>query len=93
MSALNDLVTGALLGKVAVGTTEKAILELAELYREIDNYDRICTEVRNELTAAGIPELTEDKLKVLPLKQRVSLLRERLARAMKLLREHTKEEE
>jgi len=85
MNAINDLVRGALLGKVVVGTTEKAILELAELYREIDNYDRICTEVRNELTAAGIPELTEDRLTVVPLADRVGILRARLEEAETLL--------
>jgi hypothetical protein len=77
MSALNDLITGAFLGTVVVGTLEKAVLELAELYREIDRYDKICTEVRNELTAAGIPELTEDRLTVLPLVKRVVALREK----------------
>jgi hypothetical protein len=77
MSAINDLITGAFLGKVVVGTVEKAVLELAELYREIDHYDKICTEVRNELTAAGIPELTEDRMTVLPLVKRVVALRER----------------
>ena len=75
MSTLNDLITGALQGRVVVGTVEKAVLELAELYREIDNYDRICTEVRNQLTAGGIPELTEDRLTVIPLVKRVALLR------------------
>jgi hypothetical protein len=74
MSALNDLITGAFLGKVVVGTVDKAVLELAELYREIDRYDKICTDVRNQLTAAGIPELTEDKLTVLPLAKRVEML-------------------
>jgi len=29
MSALNDLITGAFLGKVVVGTVEKAVLELS----------------------------------------------------------------
>jgi hypothetical protein len=33
--------------------------------------------VRNELTAAGIPELTEDRMTVLPLVKRVVALRER----------------
>ena len=41
------------------------------LRAEIDGYDKICTEVRNELTAAGIPELTEDRLTVVPLVKRV----------------------
>ena len=44
------------------------------LRAEIDGYDKICTQVRNELTAAGIPELTEDRLCVVPLAKRVALL-------------------
>ena len=86
MNAINDLVRGALLGKVSSGTTERAILELAELYREIDNYDRICTEVRNELTAAGIPELTEDRLTVVPLSKRVAQLRTDFELALSILK-------
>ena len=77
MSALNELITGAFLGQVVVGTVEKAVLELAELYREIDNYDKICTQIRNELTAAGIPELTEDRMTVVPLATRVRILVQR----------------
>ena len=76
-SALNDLITGALQGRIVVGVVEKAIRELAVLYQEIDHYDKVCTEVRNELADAGIPELTEDRLTVLPLAKRVSLLRAR----------------
>jgi hypothetical protein len=59
---------------------------LAEKYQiylqicaEIDRYDKVCTEIRNELTAAGIPELTEDRLTVLPLVKRVAQLRTDLA--------------
>jgi hypothetical protein len=44
------------------------------LRAEIDGYDKICTGVRSELTAAGIPELTEDRLTVVPLVKRVVLL-------------------
>ena len=44
------------------------------LRAEIDMYDRTCAEVRNELTAAGIPELTEDRLYVVPLAKRVRSL-------------------
>ena len=50
---------------------------ITDLRAEIDHYDKICTDVRNELTAAGISELTEDRLTVLPLAKRVSLLRAR----------------
>ena len=78
MSALNELITGAFLGQVVVGTVEKAVLELAELYREIDSYDKICTQMRNELTAAGIPELTEDRMTVIPLATRVRMLVQRV---------------
>ena len=53
MSALNDLITGAFLGKVVVGTVEKAVLELAELYRRMDWAARVITELRNKpFTAA-----------------------------------------
>lgn len=48
--------------------------EIDHLRAEIDRYDKVCAEVRNELTAAGIPELTEDRLTVVPLAKRVSLL-------------------
>ena len=54
--------------------------EILRLRAEIDRYDKICTEVRNELTAAGIPELTEDRLTVVPLAKRVALLRSELER-------------
>jgi hypothetical protein len=89
MSALNDLITGAFLGTVVVGTLEKAVLELAELYREIDRYDKICTEVRNELTAAGIPELTEDRLTVLSLAKRVKCLGDENAQARKVIENYS----
>ena len=46
---------------------------------EIDQYDAVLTKVRNELTAAGIPELTEDRLTVLPLSNRVYQLCAKLA--------------
>jgi hypothetical protein len=46
-----------------------------KLRAEIDRYDSICTAVRNELTAAGIPELTDDRLTVVPLVKRVATLR------------------
>jgi len=48
--------------------------EMTQLRAEIDMYDRTCAEVRNELTAAGIPELTEDRLYVVPLAKRVRSL-------------------
>jgi hypothetical protein len=41
---------------------------------EIDHYDKVCTEVRNVLTVCDIPELTGDRLTVLPLATRVYLL-------------------
>jgi len=65
---------------------------LAEKYQiylqncaEIDRYDKVCTEIRNELTAAGIPELTEDRLTVLPLVKRVAQLRTELDEAKQVI--------
>jgi len=47
----------------------------AQLRAEVDKYDSICTAVRNELTNAGVPELTDDRLAVVSLVARVALLR------------------
>jgi hypothetical protein len=52
----------------------EAAAELAALRAEVDRYDRVCTEVRNSLTSFGIPELTGDRLTVIPLVERVRLL-------------------
>jgi len=48
---------------------------IAQLRAELDRYDSICTAVRNELTNAGVPELTDDKLAVVSLVARVAILR------------------
>jgi len=48
--------------------------KIQELEAEIDRYDKVCTDIRNELTAVGIPELTDDRLSVIPLVDRVKKL-------------------
>jgi hypothetical protein len=53
---------------------KKLEAENTQLKNEIDRYDKICTEIRNILTACNIPELTGDRLTVLPLATRVYLL-------------------
>jgi len=53
-----------------IAKTASIAAERDALRDEIDRYDKICTGVRNELTAAGIPELTEDRLMVVPLVKR-----------------------
>jgi len=51
------------------------VKENTQLRAEVDKYDLICTAVRNELTNAGVPELTDDRLAVVSLVARVALLR------------------
>lgn len=71
----------ALVNKLATTERNRAAAEdwARSCVKEIDRYDAICTAIRNLLTKAGIPELTEDRLVVVPLKQRVSALAERAA--------------
>jgi len=49
-----------------------------KLRSEVDRYDVICTGIRNELTDAKIPELTENRLYVVPLVARVKMLHSRV---------------
>jgi hypothetical protein len=70
--------TCAVCGEFVPGNLENHVHDsakiIAELRSEIDRYDKVCTEVRNVLSAAGIPELTEDRLTVLPLATRAFLM-------------------
>jgi hypothetical protein len=78
MNALDELIE--LMGRYdpsSYGLADRAKQELVQLHNEIDKYDKVCTEIRNKLTSVGIPELTEDRLAVIPLAERVQMFIEK----------------
>lgn len=85
-TALDEHAEGAWMARAldAEASRDRAVEYGAKLREEVDRYDMACTRTRNVLTAAGVPEITGDRLYTMRLWERAEWLVERESQTHRL---------